>query len=228
MGFPGDFLRTRPVGRDGDRHHRTPVGGEPSHRLRWVPIRSLSDRHRARLLAHLLALPEHDRYLRFGYAPSDSQLSRYCDAIDFERDEVFGIFNRRLVLIAVAHLAGLTTATEAEFGVSVLPNARGRGYGSRLFDHAVLHARNQGVETLLIQSLSENTAMLRIVRSAGATIERDGGESLARLRLPADNLGSHIEELVGDQAAEIDYRLKRAAVRFAGLKQDQVTPRPTE
>jgi hypothetical protein len=93
-----------------------------------------------------------------------------------------------------------------------------------LFDHAVLHARNRGVETLLIQSLSENTAMLRIVRAAGAMVERDGGESLARLRLPADSLGSHIEELVGDQVAEIDYRLKREAVRFTASAQDKSTP----
>lgn len=228
MGFPGDILRTRPVGRDGDRHHRLPVGGEPAHRPRWVPIRSLSARHRARLMTHLLALPKHDRYLRFGHLPSDAQLSRYCDAIDFEHDDVFGIFNRRLALIAVAHLAVLPSAKEAEFGVSVLPNARGRGYGSRLFDHAVLHARNLGVETLLIQLLNENTAMLRIVRAAGATIERDGGESLARLRLPADSLGSHIGQLVSDHAAEVDYGLKRAAVLLGSSTSDRPVPPATE
>src|SRR6266702_3333280 len=50
----------------------------------------------------------------------------------------------------------------AEFGVSVLKKARGRGYGSRLFDRAVMHARNEGVELLFIHALSENTAMLKI------------------------------------------------------------------
>lgn len=228
MGFPGDILRSRPVGRHGDRHDRLPVGGEPAHRPRWVPIRSLTARHRARLLAHLLALPKHDRYLRFGHVPSDAQLSHYCDAIDFEHDDVFGIFNRRLTLIAFAHLAVLPGATVAEFGVSVLPNARGRGYGSRLFDHAVLHARNQGVGTLLIQLLNENTAMLRIVRSAGATIERDGSESLARLRLAVDSLGSHIGQLVADHAAEVDYGLKRTAVRLGSITSDRRAPPVTE
>lgn len=118
----------------------------------------------------------------------------------------------------MAHLAYLSAPGEdahlAEFGVSVLPQARGRGYGARMFDHAVLHARNRGVDTLIIHALSENTAMLRIVRKAGAEIERDGGESEARLRLPPETLASQVEALVETQAAELNYRLKSQAQRM--------------
>src|SRR5688572_2200958 len=71
----------------------------------WVPIRSLAARHRPRIAAHLMALDPHDRYLRFGHPATDEQIAKYVDTIDFERDEVFGIFNRRLELIAMAHLA---------------------------------------------------------------------------------------------------------------------------
>jgi GNAT superfamily N-acetyltransferase len=182
---------------------------------RWIPIRSLSERHRPRIQAHLMALPEHDRYRRFGYAASDAQIARYAGLIDFIQDDVFGVFNRRLELIAMAHLAGSAKAREAEFGVSVLPQARGRGYGARLFDHAVLHARNRGVDTLLIHALTENTAMLRIARNAGASVERDGGEALARLRLPPDDLRSHIDAFIESSAAEVDYRLKAQSVRVS-------------
>lgn len=180
---------------------------------RWIPIRSLAERHRPRILAHLMALPEHDRYLRFGYAASDSQIARYVELIDFTHDEVFGVFNRRLELIALAHLAGLANAREAEFGVSVLPTARGRGYGARLFDHAVLHARNRGVDALLIHALTENSAMLRIARNAGANVNRNGGEALARLHLPPDNLRSHLDAFIESSAAEVDYRLKAQGLR---------------
>jgi ribosomal protein S18 acetylase RimI-like enzyme len=190
--------------------------------FRWVPIRSLSARHRPRILAHLLGLPAGDRHLRFGYAASDAQMAHYADLIDFSHDEVFGIFNRRLEVLAMAHLAmppatAQTTRAEAEFGVSVLPKARGRGFGSRLFDHAVLHARNRRIDTLVIHALSENTAMLHIVRKAGAMIARDGGESQARLRLPADDLLSHVDAMVESQAAELDYRFKVHAQRVDGL-----------
>jgi ribosomal protein S18 acetylase RimI-like enzyme len=192
-----------------------PVASTQRHKRLWVPVRSLAERHRPRILAHLLSLSENDRYLRFGYAASDAQIARYTDLIDFTQDEVFGIFNRRLTLIAQAHLAAMPGSQQAEFGVSVLPHARGRGFGSRLFDHAVLHARNRGVDTLLVYALADNTPMLRIARSAGATVERDGGETLAKLRLPPDDLRSRLDELVGDGAAELDYRFKVQARRVS-------------
>ena len=54
-----------------------------------VPIRELSERHRARIRAHLLKLDEGDRYLRFGYAANDEQVVRYADSLDFERDNIY-------------------------------------------------------------------------------------------------------------------------------------------
>ncbi len=189
----------------------------------WVPIRSLGPRHRERIAAHLLALDPNDRYLRFGYAATDAQIAKYVDMLDFEQDEVFGIFSRRLELIAMAHLAHAVVAPKkdgpamSEFGVSVLPAARNRGFGRRLFEHAMLHARNRGVETLLIHALSENTAMLKIARNAGATVVREGCESDAWLTLPPDTFASHIDELLGHQAAELDYRLKLHARQVGGL-----------
>ncbi|MBC7483222.1 MAG: GNAT family N-acetyltransferase [Rhizobacter sp.] len=189
----------------------------------WVPIRSLAPRHRERISSHLIALQGSDRYLRFGYAATDAQISKYVDMLDFEHDEVFGIFNRRLELIAMAHLAHpVATAadggpTMSEFGVSVLPHARNRRFGKRLFEHAVLHARNRGVETLIIHALSENRAMLKIARNAGATVEREGSESEAWLKLPPDSLASHVGELMEHQAAELDYRFKLHARQVSTL-----------
>jgi GNAT superfamily N-acetyltransferase len=196
---------------------------EPATNWSWVPIRSLGPRHRERIAAHLLSLELSDRYLRFGYAASDAQISKYVDMLDFEQDEVFGIFSRRLELIAMAHLAHAGVApipndeAVSEFGVSVVPRARGRGFGRRLFEHAMLHARNRGVETLLIHALSENVAMLKIARRAGALVVREGSESDARLKLPPDTFASHFDELVERQAAEIDYRLKVRARQVGGL-----------
>ncbi len=184
--------------------------------LALVPIRSLGPGHRERILAHLMALDPQDRYLRFGYMASDEQVARYVDGLNFERDEIFGIYNRRLELIAVAHLAfaeGAGAGT-AEFGVSVLKKARGRGYGARLFDRAVMHARNEGVDLMYVHALSENGAMLNIARKAGATLERDGSETEAHLRLPPATLDSRVSELVEEQMAQTDYHLKVQARNF--------------
>lgn len=182
-----------------------------------VHIRSLGSHHRKRIMKHLLALEAQDRYLRFGYAANDEQIRRYVDEINFERDEIFGIYNRKLELIAMAHLAYLASASYescAEFGVSVLKRARGRGYGARLFERAAMHARNHGVSLLLIHALSENSAMLKIARNAGATVERHGSESEAFLRLPPATLDSFVTELVEEQMAKTDYRIKLQAKRF--------------
>ena len=196
-----------------------PCAAASACRLTWVPIRSLTSRHRSRIQTHLLELDQHDRYLRFGYQASDAQIARYADSLDFDRDEVFGIFNRRLELVAMAHLAyepGLKLTQRgamAEFGVSVAAKARGRGYGARLFAHAVLHARNRGFETLFIHALSENAAMLKIARRSGATVERSGSETEAWLTLPPDTLASQVGAVVDRQVAEWDYRMKQHAQR---------------
>ena len=184
----------------------------------WVAsIRSLGPRHRERIARHLLALDEHDRYLRFGYIASDEQIRRYVDGLDFERDDIFGIYNRKLELIAMAHLAhSFDKSLDAcgEFGVSVLKKARGSCYATPLFERAVKHARNEGVHLMFIHALSENTAMIRIARKAGATIEHDGGDSNAYLRLPPATFDSRVSEMFEEQIAKTDYRLKVQAKQF--------------
>ncbi|NKI97632.1 GNAT superfamily N-acetyltransferase [Rhizobacter sp. SG703] len=200
----------------------SPGGAPEASRFNWVPIRSMSERHRKRISSHLLGLEESDRYLRFGYPATDAQIERYVASLNFERDELFGIFNRRLQLIALAHLAYAPVvrpedAAMAEFGVSVAGHARGRGYGARLFERAVLQARNRGCDRLFIHALSENVAMLKIARRAGALVQRDGSESEAWLKLPPDSLASQMGQLVERHAAELNYQLKRHAHRVGDL-----------
>lgn len=176
-----------------------------------VLIRSMGPAHRERVARHLLALTPEDRYLRFGYAAGDAHIRRYVEGLNFGRDDVFGIVNRRLELLAMAHLAyddGTRVPSCAEFGVSVLPHVRGRGYGKRLFERAVVHARNQGVEQLLIHALTENKAMLAIAAQAGARLVRDGSETEALLQLPPANFDSLLGEVLQEQLAQSDYRWK--------------------
>lgn len=185
------------------------------------PIRTLGARHRPRILAHLHALDERDRYLRFGFAATDAHISRYVDQLDFERDEVFGVFNRRLRIVALAHLAYLgrdeRRPTSAEFGVSVSPHLRGRGIGARLFERACLNARQRGVDTLLVHALAENHAMLRIALAAGASIEDQGSDAVARVSLPPEDLASRVEGLIGEQVGALDFDLKRRMRRIDRL-----------
>jgi GNAT superfamily N-acetyltransferase len=197
--------------------HRTDADVLARANPRVVPIRSLGANHRERIAAHLIALEPQDRYLRFGYAAQDEHIQRYVDSLNFERDEIFGIYNRKLELLAMAHLAyapDKNHETCAEFGVSVSKSSRGRGYGSRLFDRAAMHARNDGVNLMFIHALSENTAMLKIARNAGATVETTGSESEAFLRLQPATFDTQVEEMLEEQMAQADYRIKLQAKQF--------------
>jgi RimJ/RimL family protein N-acetyltransferase len=171
----------------------------------------LGAKHRDRISRHLLSLNARDRYLRFGYCANDQQIEQYATKIDFDRDEIFGIYDRSLLLIAVAHLAYETDGlafSGAEFGVSVLPHARGKGYGARLFEHATMYASNRNISQIFIHALSENTAMIRIATAAGARVERHGCESEAFIALPAPTLKSRLSEFVDERVAQADYRFK--------------------
>jgi RimJ/RimL family protein N-acetyltransferase len=208
----------QPVARTDLLQHFAEPAHRGSQRAPWVSaIRHLGPKHRQRIAQHLFKLDEHDRYLRFGYLANDEQIQRYVDGLDFERDDIFGIYDRRLELIAMAHLAHSVDAEFracAEFGVSVANSARGRGYGSKLFERAVKHARNEGVMFLFIHALSENSAMLKIAKKSGAMVAHDGPQSNAYLTLPPATFDSRMTELVQEQLAQTNYRLKVQVKQF--------------
>jgi GNAT superfamily N-acetyltransferase len=186
----------------------------------WVPVLSLNEGHRPAIEAHLLKLNADDRYLRFGHVASDEQVQRYAQGIRFDRDDVFGVLNRRLEMIAFAHLAHAEdgASPEAEFGVSVSSHLRGMGMGKRLFQHAILLARNRGVELLRIHALVENKPMLHIAELAGAQVERSGTDAEARLRLPSADTVSRLEAWIESNAAQLDYSVKQQAQRLERVR----------
>lgn len=177
----------------------------------WVSIRSLGANHRNRVLTHLRSLDSQDRMMRFGYVANDAQIEAYVDRLNFHHDAVFGVFNRRLEIVALAHLAICRlpgSEPVGDFGVSVLPAWRGRGIGGRLYERAALHARNEGVELLHIQALASNAPMLAIARKHGASVQRMGSESEACLRLPQPSLESRLQEILEEYWANIHYTAK--------------------
>ena len=188
----------------------SPIAGEaPSQSSLWIgAVRSLGVAHRGRIIKHLLALEQSDRYLRFGYVANEEQIRKYVEGINFERDDLFGIYNRRLDLIAMAHVAYSVDkdfSSCAEFGVSVLKKYRGRGCGTTLFQRAIVHARNEGVQMLFIHALTENKSMIHIARKAGASVENDGSETNAYLLLPDASFQSRLSEMVDEQLVQMNY-----------------------
>jgi GNAT superfamily N-acetyltransferase len=195
-----------------------------------VRIKELRERDRRRLLRHFLALDDSDRLLRFGTVLSDELIERYVQRIDFIHDSVFGVYGGWLhSLVGVGHLAfvpreqmpvigGTTTKSRmAEFGVSVSAEARGRGIGSKLFERAIIHCRNEDVDTLYMHYLTSNQTMMHLARKAGMEIHREYGEADAYLTVPPPDPRSVLREAMQEQVAVIDYRFRkhmRSAVKW--------------
>lgn len=194
-----------------------------------VRVKELSERDRRRLLMHFLALDESDRLLRFGTVLPDELVTRYVQMLDFSRDTVFGVFDDNLRLVGVGHIAfaprealpALSEATSkariAEFGVSVSASARGQGIGSKLFERAAIHCRNEDVDTLYMHCLSSNQTMIHIAAKAGMEIHRDYGEADAYLKLTPANPGTMLAEAMEEQFASFDYTIKANAKAAAKL-----------
>ena len=195
-----------------------------------ILVKDLSPRSRRHLLRHFLALEEKDRLLRFGTKLSDDLVTSYVEKLNFERDTILGVYDRKLRLLGVGHLAfapreasrisGATIkARVAEFGVSVSAVARGMGVGTKLFERGAIHCRNADVDTLYMHCLSSNKVMMHIATKAGMEIHRDYGEADAYLKLKPANSVSVFQEAVEEQMATLDYIIKanmRALFKWVG------------
>ena len=196
-------------------HNKLPVSHSPSKPYAdspVVPVRELHAGHRAEILNHLLLLNEEDRRLRFGTQTPDAVILHYVEGLDFIMDAAFGNFDSQLRLIGMAHLAYLPNTKgqphAAEFGVSVLPDGRGKGIGTALLARAFVHSRNTHIETLFVHCLANNRAMMHLAQKAGMRVEYAHGDADAFLKLPPANSGTIVEEAANEQWADFDYALK--------------------
>lgn len=187
-----------------------------------LPIR-LRDSDRAALTTHFLSLDADDRRLRFGASLSDDAIRGLDERIDFERDELFGVADDELRLIAVVHVAFYPA--KAELGLSVLAGARGCGLGNALFSRAVMHLTNRGVREVFVHCLSQNGAMMHLARKNGMRVVQEGPETDAYLALPRATQGSIFAEWALDQNARFAHEFRRGA-RLAIHAMRAVTPRP--
>lgn len=175
-----------------------------------IVVHELTSPHIPLIQQHFRALDQEDRRLRFGIPLKDEQIDAYVANIRYGEDAVFGVYSDDLTLIGVAHLA--SRADPAELGLSVLPQARGKGIGSVLFQRAVMRARNLGITNLFMHCLAQNDAVLHIARKAGMKVVSHGSEADAWLQLPPATVASHGRELAESQHAVLDWALKAALV----------------
>jgi GNAT superfamily N-acetyltransferase len=183
-------------------------------------LAELGEQHKFLILKHLLALPEHDRRLRFGTPAGDAAIERYVGSIDFDRDVVLGLVDEAGHLRGFGHL--VLHAATPELGISIDPAARGGGLGSLLLARACGHVRGAGKEHLVMHYLPENIALARLAARAGMRLDVVEGEGRALLTLPPLDADDAPSRLAGEMAQAVDLAM-RLAVHDRDAANDEFT-----
>ena len=195
-----------------DKLERIGASAGGTHRSFPETIQPLEEHDRPAVVAHFIALPADDRRLRFGATLADRAVVEYVDGIDFERDTLLGLREQgNPSLIGVAHVA--FGDTDAELGISVLPEYRGHGAGTALFCRAVKHARERGVSRVFMHCLAENAAMMHIARRSGMKIVVAWGDADAHLALSPGVTAPTTQEALVEAIALYDAALKASVAK---------------
>jgi RimJ/RimL family protein N-acetyltransferase len=139
---------------------------------------------RTAVAAHLTALDENCRVLRFGTRAPDESVASYVAAIDFDRDIVEGVWDDEM-LVGVAHLAVYPEDDHlvGELGISVLPSARHQHLGHRLLARTLLHARLKPLKRIYVRFLVRNRPMARLAREFTEFVKTHRGDALAIINM---------------------------------------------
>ena len=182
---PRQLARSRPSFRERERSHR------------WVPIRSLRERHRgAHLRPSAGACRSTTATCASAIAATDEQIDATSNRSISSATRCSASSTAGCELIAMAHLAYHRAPTpdrpmrRPSSACRCCRTRAAAAIGSRLFDHAVLHARNRGVRHAGDPCARARTPRCsQIARNAGAQVERDGPEVAGLLEAAARHAG---------------------------------------
>ena len=103
-------------------------------------------------------------------------------------------------LVGVASYAGLTGHSgQAEVAFAVADQMHHRGIATLLLEHLVSLARSRQITTFTAETLTENTAMLKVFADAGLPVQRHfaGGVYKLTFPLPRDEDGTALDTYLG-------------------------------
>jgi GNAT superfamily N-acetyltransferase len=168
-----------------------------------------------RYRAHLLALDDESKYLRFGYQIQEETINALCDKFEenFQRHRVFVIENDDLDVVGAGHISLEDRPIELAF--SVFKQYQGQGMGSSLMGRVVEWCQNRGIKTGCMVCLKHNNAIKKLAQHHGILIS-EGGEVMADIHIPDANAVSLMHEAAVNNIAKFDH-LGKLSRRFARM-----------
>lgn len=143
---------------------------------RPICIRSIRTSDADQMRSGIAQLSLQSRYLRFFSVqpmPSDSVIERLVDADGHEHIAWGAIYSNGSDNPAIGAVHAIRSTEHegiGEYSVAVLDDYHGIGIGRMLTAVLLIHCRLEKIETLDIQTLAENQAAIRFIRSIGAEL----------------------------------------------------------
>lgn len=161
----------------------------------WV-VRELSlDHDKALIEAHLAALSDDDRYLRFGVSNLAAASSRLFSA----KSGHFGVFDptgKTMVGLGLGSFLVTADVPSLDVGLSVLPAYRKKGVAKLAVQWVMCRARNRGVRLLEVQYYSENVGSMKLLEVLGTPVHKGRFDNLilVEMAMPEADGASHLME----------------------------------
>lgn len=175
-----------------------------------------------KIIDHLSALNDDDKYLRFGCAMNQANIEKYVKSSMAQHDFLFAVFNEEGQIVAFLHMAktevGTTGKCAFEIGLSVDAECRGQGFGSALFKKAITFATAMGASYVFTYCLRENKAMQALAKSNDLRVILHDGEMTGKLELDGVGFKDAINNLI-DFNLTNQLMLLDASAKFAVAKQ---------
>ena len=131
-------------------------------------------------------LSPENMYLRFftvSALSAEREAARICRAPDGQHAALLAWLDGDLVGVASYELQGQADGF-AEIAFAVPDRMHGRGVATLLLEHLVSLARSRGLRGFTAETLSENTAMLRVFADAGLPARRHLSDGTVELTFP--------------------------------------------
>ena len=167
--------------------------------------------------AFMLDLPERDRYRRFCRSMSDEAIRAYVAAIDWSETVVLGGFDLDVRLIGLLELCDVGTA--AEIAVAVAADRRGHGVARALMTRAMLKAKVQGKQRVVLTCLTKNVPMRRLARSVGLSAITRNQEVERELALEQPRLADIVQEATHQLVGNVSYAGALCSTSYTDLLQ---------
>lgn len=143
----------------------------------------------------------------FGTLVSDQVIDNLVSGMIEHEDlhDVLVAENENLEIVGTIHIARINDR-QVELGIMVSEAYRGMGVANEMMEMALLYCRNRGLYDVYMHCMSNNEAIMKLVKKKGLFISNQTGEADAHVTLPYSSIFTLVwENLVRSQ--DYAYRL---------------------